>query len=124
MIDPALMRPGRFDKIVFVPNPDAPTRLKILQIHAKNKSLGPDVDLEKIATKTDRLSGAETSSVINTAVSIVLHEYLAKYPTPEEATKHVAEAQLVMRHFEEAVSKVKKQRDTRPEENVALSYYK
>jgi transitional endoplasmic reticulum ATPase len=124
MIDPALLRPGRFDKIVFVPNPDAKTRLKILQIHTNAKSLGHDVDLEKIASKTDKLSGAEVSAVVNTAVSIVLHEYLAKYPTPEEAAKHVAEAQLAMRHFEEAVNKVKKQRDTRPEETVALSYYK
>ena len=124
MIDPALLRPGRFDKIVFVSNPDAKTRSKILEIHTKGKSLGSDVDLEKIAATTDKLSGAEVSSVVNTAVSIVLHEYLAKYPTPEEAAKHVSEAQLIMRHFEEAVNKVKKQRNTRPEEKAVLSYYR
>ena len=78
----------------------------------------------KIAATTDKLSGAEVSSVVNTAVSIVLHEYLAKYLSPEEAAKHVSEAQLIMRHFEEAVNKVKKQRNTRPEENTVLSYYK
>jgi transitional endoplasmic reticulum ATPase len=124
MIDPALLRPERFDKIVFVPNPDIKTRSKILKIHTMGKSLGSDVDLEKVATLTEGLSGAEVSAVVNTAVSIVLHEYLAKYPTPEEAAKHVVEAQVMMCHFEAAVGKVKKQRDTRPEEKIAVSLYR
>ena len=45
MIDPALLRPGRFDKIVFVPMPDKAARQKILEIHSKDKPIGPDVDL-------------------------------------------------------------------------------
>lgn len=124
MIDPALLRSGRFDKIVFVPNPDANTRSKILLIHTKGKPLGSDVDLEKIAAMTENLSGAEVSAVVNTALSIVLHEYLAKYSTPEDAAKHVSEAQVGMRHLEEAVGKVKKQRDTRPEETPQISHYR
>ena len=87
MIDPALLRPGRFDKIVFVPMPDKTARQKILEIHSKDKPIGPDVDLLKAAELTDGFSGADTSSVANTAVSLVLHEYLAKYPTPEESSK-------------------------------------
>jgi transitional endoplasmic reticulum ATPase len=124
IIDPALLRPGRFDKIVFVPMPDKATRLKILEIHAKSKPISPEVDLNKVAELTDGFSGADTSSVVNTAVSLVLHEYLAKYPTPEEAAKHAAEAHVMMRHFEEAVKKIKTQRDGKPGEKVTVPYYR
>jgi transitional endoplasmic reticulum ATPase len=61
---------------------------------------------------------------VNTAVSLVLHEYLAKYPTPEEAAKHASEAYVVMRHFEESVKKIRTQRERKPEETRALSYYR
>jgi transitional endoplasmic reticulum ATPase len=124
MIDPALLRPGRFDKIVFVPMPDRLARQKILEIHSKDKPLGPDLDLGKIAELTDGFSGADTSSVANTAVSLVLHEYLARYPTPEEAAKHVSEAHVMRRHFEEAVKKIKAQREGKPGERVTVPYYR
>jgi transitional endoplasmic reticulum ATPase len=124
MIDPALLRPGRFDKIVFVPMPDKHARQKILEIHSKDKPLGPDIDLNKISELTDGFSGADTGSVANTAVSLVLHEYLARYPTPDEAAKHVAEAHVMMRHFEEAVKKIKAQREGKPGERVTVPYYR
>ncbi len=59
MIDTALLRPGRFDRIVFVPNPDRRTRKRILEIYATDKPIGADVDLEKIADITDGFSGAD-----------------------------------------------------------------
>ncbi|HEU4605226.1 MAG TPA: CDC48 family AAA ATPase [Nitrososphaera sp.] len=125
MIDPALLRPGRFDRIVLVPNPDSQTRKKILEIHAKGKPIGQDVDIQKIGeTMTEGFSGADTASIVNTAISLVLHEYLAKYPTPEEAAKHASEAYVMMHHFEEAVKKIKTQRETRPKETLALSHYR
>ncbi|HZE78361.1 MAG TPA: AAA family ATPase, partial [Nitrososphaeraceae archaeon] len=124
MIDTALIRPGRFDKIVFVPMPDKAARHKILEIHSKDKPIGSDVDLSKVADLTDSFSGADTSSVANTAVSLVLHEYLAKYPTPEEAAKHASEAHIMMRHFEEAVKKIKTQREGKPGEKVTVPYYR
>ncbi|MGB8934332.1 MAG: CDC48 family AAA ATPase, partial [Candidatus Nitrosopolaris sp.] len=122
MIDPALVRPGRFDKIVFVPMPDKAARLKILEIHSKDKPIGPDVELSMVAELTEGFSGADTSSVANTAVSLVLHEYLAKYPTPEEAAKHASEAHVMMRHFEEGVKKIKTQREGKPGEKVTAYY--
>jgi transitional endoplasmic reticulum ATPase len=124
MIDPALLRPGRFDKIVFVPMPDKTARQKILEIHSKDKPIGPDMDVAKVAELTEGFSGADTSSVANTAVSLVLHEYLAKYPTPEEAAKHASEAHVMMRHFEEAVKKIKTQREGKPGEKVTVPYYR
>src|SRR6476469_3640827 len=124
MIDTALLRPGRFDKIVFVPMPDKAARQKILEIHSKDKPIGPDVELPRVAELTEGFSGADTSSVANTAVSLVLHEYLAKYPTPEEAAKHASEAHVMMRHFEEAVKKIKTQREGKPGEKVTVPYYR
>ena len=124
MIDTALLRPGRFDRIVFVPNPDRRTRKRILDIYVTDKPIGTDVDLEKIADISDGFSGADTSAIVNTAVSLVLHEYLARYPTPEEAAKHASEAHVMMRHFEDAVKKIRTQRERKPEETRALSYYR
>ncbi|AFU57173.1 AAA family ATPase, CDC48 subfamily [Candidatus Nitrososphaera gargensis Ga9.2] len=125
MVDPALLRPGRFDRIILVPNPDSKTRAKILEIHANGKPIGQDVNIQKIAeAMTEGFSGADTAAVVNTAISLVLHEYLAKYPTPEEAAKHATEAHIMLRHFEQAVKKIKTQRDTKPREAMALSLYK
>lgn len=125
MVDPALLRPGRFDRIILVPNPDSQTRAKILEIHARGKPIDQDVNIQKIAeTMTEGFSGADTAAIVNTAISLVLHEYLAKYPTPEEAAKHAAEAHVMMRHFEEAVKKIRTQRDTKPKEAMALSHYR
>ena len=124
MIDTALLRPGRFDKIVFVPKPNLGTRLKILEIYAKEKPITSEVNLQRIAELTDGFSGADMSAVANTAVSLVLHEYLQKYSTPEEATKHAAEAHVTMKHFEDAVKKIKTQREMKPGEKVTLSQYR
>jgi transitional endoplasmic reticulum ATPase len=103
--------------------PDKVARQRILEIHAKDKPIGPDVDFAKIAEMTEGFSGADTSAVANTAVSLVLHEYLAKYPTPEEAAKHASEAHVLIRHFEEAVRKIKTQREGKPTEK-AVPYYR
>ena len=124
MVDPALLRPGRFDRIVFVPNPDKATREKILEIHSSEKPLTEDVKLDRIAEMTEGFSGADMAAVANTAVSLVLHEYLAKYPTPEEAAKHASEAGVTMRHYEEAVRKVRTQKEMKPEEKTSLSLYR
>jgi transitional endoplasmic reticulum ATPase len=104
--------------------PDKAARQRILEIHAKGKPMGSDVDFVKVAELTEAFSGADTSAVANTAVSLVLHEYLAKFPTPEEAAKHAAEAHVMMRHFEEAVKKIKTQREGKPGEKLTVPYYR
>jgi transitional endoplasmic reticulum ATPase len=123
MIDTALLRPGRFDKILYVPKPDVKTRQKILEIHTKGKPLSRDVDLITIAEVTEGFSGADVSAVANTAVSLVLHEYLAKYSTPEEAAKHASEALVSMQHFQEAVKRIRIQREMKPGEKITLPQY-
>ena len=67
VLDPALLRPGRFDRTVNVPNPDIKGREKILNVHAKKTPLGPDVDLRLIARGTPGFSGADLANLINEA---------------------------------------------------------
>lgn len=135
MIDTALLRPGRFDKIILVPLPDKEGRKKILEINTKeipvirepmtNGIKNPDfVDIEKIAEVTDGMSGADVASIANTAVSLVIHEFLDKYPDQKEAEKQAIEAKVTMRHFEEAVRKVKTQKELKIGEKVAVPYYR
>ncbi len=135
MIDTALLRPGRFDKIILVPLPDKEGRKKILEINTKeipviresmvNSIKNPDyVDIDKIAEATDGMSGADVASIANTAVSLVIHEFLDKYPDQKEAEKQATEAKVTMRHFEEAVRKVKTQKELKIGEKVAVPYYR
>ncbi len=67
VLDPALIRPGRFDRQIAVPLPDVKGRLEILKVHAKKVKLGPNVDLEKIARGTPMFSGADLAAIINEA---------------------------------------------------------
>ena len=124
MIDPALLRPGRFDKIIQVPNPDKDSRKRILEINAKKIPVGDDVDMEKIAEITDGMSGADTSSIANTAVSLVIHEFLDKHPDVKDVEKSSIEAKVTMKHFEEAVKKVREQKDLKMGEKLVASYYR
>ena len=67
VLDPALLRPGRFDRQVTVPNPDIKGREKILAVHAKKTPLGPDVDLRIIARGSPGFSGADLANLVNEA---------------------------------------------------------
>jgi cell division protease FtsH len=67
ILDPALLRPGRFDRQVLVPLPDLDERLPILQVHTKGKRIGPDVDLSVVARGTPGMSGADLANLVNEA---------------------------------------------------------
>jgi cell division protease FtsH len=67
ILDPALLRPGRFDRQIVVPLPDLEERLPILQVHCKDKRVGPDVDLELVARGTPGMSGADLANLVNEA---------------------------------------------------------
>ena len=138
MIDPALLRPGRFDKIIQIPLPDKDSRKSVIEIHAKDIPLadGADkVDFDKIAELTDGLSSADVASIANTAVSLVVHEHLDNAPTGDisdeekkkvvdEIEKKAADAKVKMSHFEEAVRKVREQKDLKMNEKLVASYYR
>ncbi|MFN3976016.1 MAG: ATP-dependent zinc metalloprotease FtsH [Aquificaceae bacterium] len=67
ILDPALLRPGRFDRQIFIPRPDVRGRYEILKVHARGKKLAPDVDLEIVARATPGFTGADLENVMNEA---------------------------------------------------------
>ena len=74
VLDPALLRPGRFDRHVTVDLPTKKGRLEILKVHARNVPLGPDVDLDKIARSTVGMSGADLANLVNEAALLATRE--------------------------------------------------
>ncbi|GAB6157554.1 AAA family ATPase [Desulfotomaculum varum] len=91
MMDPALLRPGRFDRQVKVDLPDKAGRLEILKLHTRNKPLADDVNLSRIAKETFGFSGAHLESLANEAAILAMREGLKE---------------IHYRHFHEAVDKV------------------
>ncbi len=75
-VDPAFRRPGRFDRIVFVPPPDAPARAEILRIHVRGKPV-QDLDFDKLAAKTEGWSGADLRGLVDRAVEAKLRAAMA-----------------------------------------------
>ncbi|MDA4131183.1 MAG: AAA family ATPase, partial [Thaumarchaeota archaeon] len=124
MLDPAILRAGRFDKLLFIPQPDRNARRQILEIHTHGKPLVAGIELDRLAELTDGLSGADIVVVVNTAMSLVLQAFISAYPLPEDARKHVSEAIVTMAHFEDAIRKVRSSRDGKPPERLAVSYYR
>jgi len=93
IIDPALLRPGRFDRIIYVPPPDRAARLEILKVHTRKVPLANDVDLEKIAELTEGYSGADLEALVREAALTALREDMnAKY--------------VKMRHFLVAMDRI------------------
>jgi len=104
MIDPALLRPGRFDRLVKIPTPDLEGRKQILRIHTAQKPLADDVDIDELARKTDGYSGADLAALANEAVMLTIRKMVAQGETdPEKMTK----SRIAMSTFTEALNKVK-----------------
>ncbi|MHC1579410.1 MAG: ATP-binding protein [Candidatus Alkanophagales archaeon] len=82
-IDPALMRPGRFDKLLFVPPPDFKARIEIFKIHLRGRPVASDVDLEALARLTEGYSGADIREICNDAATFPLEEALQGKPLRE-----------------------------------------
>ena len=76
LLDPALLRPGRFDEIVYVPVPDAEGRRTILGIQTQTMPLGDDVDLDVLAERTERFSGADLENLVRKAGLLALRQSL------------------------------------------------
>jgi len=106
LLDPALLRPGRFDRLIYVSPPDLQTRKEILKVHTRNKPLADDVNLDKLAELTEGYTGADLEALCNTAAILAIQELISRYPDPEEAKKHAKELKISMKHFEEAMKKV------------------
>ncbi|MEM1507293.1 MAG: CDC48 family AAA ATPase [Candidatus Bathyarchaeia archaeon] len=107
IIDPALLRPGRFDKLLYVPLPDLEARKEILRIHLKKKPLAEDVDIEDIAKRTEGYTGADLAAICNTAVMLAIREHVMNAKEPEAAKKNLEGLKVYRRHFEEAFRRVR-----------------
>jgi transitional endoplasmic reticulum ATPase len=118
IIDPALLRPGRFDRLLYVPPPNRDSRVQIIRIHTRKKPLAEGVIIEELADHTDGYTGADIASLSSAAVMLALREYVSKYPNPNESDKHLQELRIYMRHFEEAMKKI------RPLSTQELKMYK
>jgi len=83
VLDSALMRPGRFDRQVTVDRPDYAGRLQILNVHAKDKTLSKDVDLDKVARRTPGFTGADLANLLNEAAILAARKDLDKVSNDE-----------------------------------------
>jgi transitional endoplasmic reticulum ATPase len=118
IIDAALLRPGRFDRLLYVPPPDRDSRLQILKIHTKKKPLAEDVNIDNLASHTEGYTGADIASLSSAAVMLALREHVSKYKDPKEADTHLQELKIHNKHFEEAMKKI------RPLSTQELDMYK
>jgi cell division protease FtsH len=91
ILDPALMRPGRFDRHITIERPELEGRIHILKIHARDKPIGPDVDLEFVASRTPGFTGADLANVVNEATLLTIRDY---------------RSEVTARDFEEAIFRV------------------
>jgi transitional endoplasmic reticulum ATPase len=100
IIDEALLRPGRFDRILEVPAPDKEARKHIFQIHTKKKPLESDVNLDKLVEMTEGMTGADIAALVNAAAMTAIKEHVRQ--------KSGSKLRISMRYFETALNKIKK----------------
>ena len=101
IVDPALLRPGRFDRIIEVPTPKAKGREHIFKIHTKNKPLADDVNYEKLVDLTQGFSGAEIASVANIAAMTALKRYV------DAKSQNIKNIKITQEDLVKAINKVK-----------------
>ena len=104
ILDPALLRPGRFDRIVKVGMPDLDARRQILHIHTDKKPLADDVDIDKLAEKTEGFTGADLAALTNEAVMLAIRSIIAKNGDNKELMKS---QKIDMSFFNMALEKVR-----------------
>ena len=105
IIDEALLRPGRFDRILEIPKPDGEGRRQILQIHTKKKPLDKSVDQERLVELTDGMTGADIVVMVNAAAMSAIKERVSSGKEDDKS-----KLKITMKHFEDAIEKMKVQR--------------
>jgi transitional endoplasmic reticulum ATPase len=101
IVDPAILRPGRFDRIIEVPMPDAKGRENIFKIHIKKKPLAKDVDIGKLVAYTNGFSGAEIAAIANRAGITALKRYVSG------KSKSVREIEITQKDLMDAIDKIR-----------------
>ncbi|MHC1738686.1 MAG: CDC48 family AAA ATPase [Ignavibacteriaceae bacterium] len=107
LIDPALLRSGRFDLIFELPVPDLGTREKIFQIHTRDKPTGKKVNLSKLALKTENLTGSDIEFICRQAAMLAIRELIDK--NSGKSSDFPTDITILEKHFEDAIQLVFKQ---------------
>jgi transitional endoplasmic reticulum ATPase len=107
IIDAALLRPGRFDRLLYVPPPDKEARIQIFKIHTSKKPLAEDVNIDTLASETEGYTGADIAALASAAVMLALREHIDKYKDPKKADLAKGELKIHMKNFEEAMKKIR-----------------
>jgi transitional endoplasmic reticulum ATPase len=108
IVDPALLRPGRFDKLIEVPVPDVKAREAIFNIHLKDKPISKGVSVKELAKETEGFSGADISAIVNEATGFAIREFIDKKETDTD------KAIVKKGHFTEALAKIKTSKEKIP----------
>ena len=101
IVDDALLRPGRFDRVIKVPNPDAKSREKIFKIHTRKKPLDSNVNISEIVERTNGFSGAEIESIANRAAIKALKRYV------EGKSQNFKEIKITQQDLIDAIEKIR-----------------
>ncbi len=118
LIDPALLRPGRFSRHILIPPPDEAARAEILRIHLRDKPLAKGVDAKAIAARTADYSGADLANVVSEAVMLAVREAITGSRDAEIGEDAIKAVSLKARHIDDALEKV------RPKRAADLTKYK
>ncbi|USG99052.1 CDC48 family AAA ATPase [Thermococcus argininiproducens] len=108
ILDPALLRPGRFDRLILVPAPDEKARLEIFKVHTRNVPLAEDVSLEELAKRTEGYTGADIEAVVREAALNAMRGAIVKGEiSPNTRASDIRKrVKVTMKDFEEALKKV------------------
>ena len=107
IVDPALLRPGRFDRLLNVPVPDLEARKDILKLHLEKKPLADDVKIDELAQRTSGYTGADLAALANTTSMLVIKEHITKSKTLEKAKADLKDLKISMKDFEKTLEKMK-----------------
>ena len=104
-LDPALLRPGRLESHVHVPDPDEAARREIFDVHLDDRPLGDDIDRDDLAARTEGLSGADIAAAVREASMRAIEDVVGTYEG-ETANEHADEVVVTRAHFEAAVERI------------------
>lgn len=107
MVDPALLRPGRFDRLIYITVPNKESREKIFKIHLEGKPIEDEVKLSELADVTDGYVGADIEAICREAAMLAMREIIKPGADKTEMLRSVQTMRLTKKHFEYAVSRVK-----------------
>jgi transitional endoplasmic reticulum ATPase len=107
MVDIALLRPGRLDRLVYIPPPNASSRRQIFEIHLRGKPVADDVEVEQLAKETDGYVGADIEAICREAAMLALRDFIRPGMTPEQIKEGAPTIRITKAHLYAAINRVK-----------------